>query len=156
MKKQAKIAAFLKSFTLLSWACFLMTAAGVVVAIYAWLPLASHSDAMLIPMPLASMAIMFAVFVTMAWHHWTALKMRGRPKVEVSLPAGYWFALFASLAYLLIVLAGVALYYPQNTDPGVVVNLRVFSSALIFMNLGGLGFAQWAGLRLRAYYAPAR
>lgn len=156
MKDPHQSTAFLKSLTPLAWACLLVAAVNVAVSIYAWLPLASHSDAMVIPMHLATMAIMFAVFVTMAWHHWTALRMRERPKIVVSLPAGYWFALFASLAYLLIVSAGVVLYYPRQTDLGAVANLRVFSSGMIFLNLGGLGFAQWTGLRLRAYYAPAR
>lgn len=153
MKNPSQLVMFLKSLTRLAWVCLFMAAASAVVALYAWLPLASHSETMLIPMHLATMAVMFAVFVTMAWHHWTALRMRDQPKIQVSLPAGYWFALLASLAYLLIVVVGVVLHYPQHTDLGAAVNLRVSSSGTIFSNLGALGFAQWTGLRLRAYHA---
>ena len=155
MKDQRQFAVFLKSLTPLAWACLLMALASFAVSIYAWLPIGSHSAAILVPMHLATMAILFGVFAVMAKHHLAALHMRNSPRIKVSLPAGYWLATFASLAYLLAVFIGGALYYPPGVDLGPAVNLRIFASGWLFLSLAGLGFAQWAGLRLRAYRAAA-
>jgi hypothetical protein len=60
-------------------------------------------------------------------------------------------ALAGSLAYFLTMFIGALNYYPHGIDPGRVVDLRIFSSGCLFLSLGGVGFAQWAGLRLRAF-----
>jgi hypothetical protein len=146
---------FLKSLTPLAVACLLMAAANVIVTIYAWLPLRSHSEAILFAMGLASMGLFFTVFVAVAKHHSVAWKKRGQLKISVSFPSAYWVATLASLIYFLAVFLGGALYYPHGVDLGPSINLRMFSACWLFFSLVGLGFAQWAGLRLRAYAAEA-
>ena len=153
MKDQ--LALFLKSLTPLAWACLLMAAASVVVSVYAWLPLPSHSEAILFPMSLATMALLFTVFLVLARHHWVAWSKRGLLKIRVPFPSAYWIATLASFAYLLVVFVGGAIYYPHGVDLGPSANLRIFSGGSLFFSLAGLGFAQWAGLRLQAYRAAA-
>ena len=150
-----KLTLFIKSLTPLALACLLMAAANVVVAIYAWCPLPSHSEAILLPMGLVSMAIFLAVFIVIARHHSVAWSKRGQLKIKVSLPSAYWVTTLVSFVYFLVLFLGSALYYPQGVDLGPTINLRIFSACWLFFSLAGLGAAQWAGLRLRAYTTAA-
>ena len=146
---------FLRSLTALSWACLAIAVASFAVSIYAWLPLSTHSQALLLPMHFATMAELFGVFGTMAKHHYVAFKLKHAIQPKIVLPAMYWAATTLSLLYFFSVFFGSAFYFPHGVDLGPTVNLRIFSSGWLFLSLASLGYAQWAGLRLRAYNAAA-
>ena len=153
MKDQTLLVTSLKTLTPVAWACLCMAIASLVVSFYAWLPLQAHSTRVVFPMHLATMAILFTVFGVMAKHHWIAWGKKEASTFKVSFPTAYWIGVFASFGYFLIIFFGAALYFPHGTDLGTSVSLRIFSGGWLFLSLGGLGFAQWAGLRLRAYRA---
>jgi uncharacterized membrane protein len=155
MKDQPQLGVFFKSLTPLSWACLVITFASLAISTYAWLPLQSHSQVVLFPMHLATMAALFCVFGTMAKHHAVAWRFKEAEPIKVSLPRFYWLTLVLVLLYSLSVFFGSALYYPHGVDLGPAVNLRIFASGWLFLSVAGLGFSQWAGLRLRAYRAAA-
>ena len=105
---------------------------------------------MLFVMHLATMAVLFCVFLLLARHHFTAFRLRRAAPVKVSLPACYWATLSTAFVYFLAVFIGGAIYYPHGVDLGPAISLRIFSSGWLFLSLAAVGFAQWAGLRLRA------
>ncbi len=155
MKALSNITPFLKSLVPLAWVCLFMAVADSAIAVYSWLPFRSHSEAILIPMALITMAILFAGFVLMAYHHWVVRRVKNFPQVRVSFPRVYWLTFAVSLAYLLIVFVGGSFYYPHGVDLGPAIGLRIFSSGSLFLCVTTLGLAQWAGLRLRAYQGSA-
>ena len=155
MKEQSQFVIFLRSLTPLSWACLGVALASFAISIYAWLPLQSHSQALLVPMHIATMAVLFGVFGIMGKHHFVALTVKPKPTPRIVLPTVYWAAVVLSLVYVFSVFFGSALCCPHGVDFGPAVNLRILASVSLFLSLAGLGFAQWAGLRLRAYRAAA-
>jgi hypothetical protein len=155
MKALSNLTPFFKSLIPLARVCLLMAMADVAVAVYSWLPLRSHSQVVLMPMALITMAILFAGFILVAYHHWVVWSVKDFPPVRVSLPRAYWLACVVSLLYFLAVFVGGAFYYPPGADLGPAVGLRIFSSGSLFLCLMSLGFVQWLGLRLRAYRAAA-
>lgn len=150
MTKSMSIFDFLKTSTWLARLCLLVAALSLLAAIYSWLPLVPHYLPMLFGMHLATMAVLFCVFVLLTRHHFTAFRLRRVAPFKVFFPAGYWFALLAAFAYFLVVFIGGAIYYPHGVDLGPTVSLRIFASGWLFLSLAAVGFAQWAGLRLRA------
>jgi hypothetical protein len=150
MTQSTSICDFLKTLTWLARLCLLVAALSFLSAIYSWLPFAPHHLPVLFVMHLATMAILFCVFMLLARHHFTAFRLRRAAPVKVPLPASYWFTLSAAFVYFLAIFIGGAIYYPQGVDLGHTVLLRIFSSGWLFLSLAAVGFAQWAGLRLRA------
>jgi hypothetical protein len=150
MTKQ-QIAIFLESLTNQGAACLVVAASSLAVSVYAWLPFKQHLGVILFPMHLATMAALFSVFFLMAKHHAMAFHIKKLIQVRSPLPSIYWPILFASFVYFLAIFLGGFFYYPHGIDLGPSVNLRVFSSGWLFLSLVGFGFAQWTGLRIKAY-----
>ena len=146
---------FLESLLPLARLCLSLALVSLVTSIYAWLPLAQHATWMLFPMHIATMAVLFCVFALLIKHNFTAFRHRNFAFPGVSLPRAYWLALATSFAYFLGMFVGALNYHPHGVDLGRVVYLRIFSSGWLFLSLGAVGFAQWAGLRLRAFRAAA-
>lgn len=145
--------AFLKSLVPASWACLLVACASFALAIYAWLPLANHSSAMMFPLVWSTMLTGFSCYVLMARHRMVAAGTIRKIQFKLSMPRFYSFAMFSSLGYLLLIFFGSFLIYPQGVDLGTAVNLRIASAFTLFLNIAAIRFAQWSGLSLRAYRA---
>ena len=135
--------------------CLLVALLSFVTGVYAWLPFAHHASSVLFPMHLATMALLFCVFLQVFKHNVIAFGHRTFAFPRVSLPRTYWVVLALSCVGFLATFIGAFLYYPQHTYLGSLVALRIFSPGWLFLSFGAAGFAQWAGLRLRAYKAAA-
>ena len=146
---------FWKALVSLSRLAVILAALSLVTGVYAWLPFERTATWMLFPMHLATMIVLFWVFGLIAKHNFIAFKHRKTQAPKIFLPRRYWLLTVGSLILFLAVFIGALNYYPPRTDLGNMVYLRIFSFGWLFLNLAAVGFAQWAGLRLRAFKTAA-
>src|SRR5690348_17852381 len=76
--------------------CLLMALLSFVTGVYAWLPFAHHASSVLFPMHLATMAVLFCVFLQVFRHNVIAFGHRKFAFPRVSLPRTYWAVLSLS------------------------------------------------------------
>ncbi|MEG3788978.1 hypothetical protein V1318_02465 [Lysobacter sp. CCNWLW3] len=144
---------FVKTLLPLARLCLLVALMSFAIGVYAWHPLAQHATWTLFPMHLVVMAVLLCVLFQLAKCGFSVLGRRDFAFPRVSFPRAYWLAVVISFVWFLAVFVGAINYYPRGMDLGRVVYLRIFSSGWLFLSLCAGGFAQWAGLCLRALKA---
>ena len=145
MDESHDISAFLYGESWLAKAFLFFAALSAVLVPISWFSHGIYVYLIIYPMGLAWMVFGFALFFVLGKRNIWAMLGKQPDVVTSPLPVIYWYCLGISLAYFLLIFFGYFLTSPERVPLGPTVDLRVFASGYLALNLGAYGFAHSAG-----------